>query len=178
MFYLAEKLNIKGEPNMEYSFRRVNDNDKEVVISIYNYFVENSFAAYPEKKVGHDFFETLKKMSKGYPFYVIETEDKEVIGFGLMQRYHTMDAFKRVAKVTYFILPLHTRRGLGKKLLDILVKEAKEMGIDTLLATISSMNKISLSFHEKNGFKQCGRFRRIGKKFRKDFDIIWVQRFI
>ncbi|TET24177.1 MAG: N-acetyltransferase family protein [Candidatus Bathyarchaeum sp.] len=163
---------------MDYSFRRVNDNDQEVVISIYNYFVENSFAAYPEKKVAYDFFEKLKEMAKGYPFYVIETEDKEVIGFGLLQRYHSMDVFKRVAKVMYFILPLHTRKGLGKKLLNILVEEAKEMGIDTLLANISSMNEISLSFHDKNGFKQCGRFRRIGKKFRKDFDEIWVQRSI
>jgi L-amino acid N-acyltransferase YncA len=163
---------------MNFSFRRVNDNDSEVVTSIFNYFVENSFAAYPEKKVGHDFFETLKEMAKDYPFYVIETEDYEVIGFGLLQRYNRMDAFKHVGKVTYFILPLHIRKGLGKKLLDILVEQAKEMGIDTLLADISSMNKLSLSFHEKNGFKQCGKFRRIGKKFGKYFDVIWMQRFI
>jgi len=163
---------------MNFSFRRANDNDSEAVISIFNYFVENSFAAYPEKKVGHDFFETLKETAKDYPFYVIETEDNEVIGFGLLQRYDSMDVFKRVGKVTYFILSFYTRKGLGKKLLDILVGQAKAMGIDTLLANISSMNDISLSFHEKNGFKQCGRFRRIGKKFGEYFDVIWVQRFI
>jgi L-amino acid N-acyltransferase YncA len=163
---------------LNFSFRRVNDGDSEAVTSIFNYFVENSFAAYPEKKVGRDFFETLKEMAKDYPFYVIETEDNEVVGFGLLQRYNRMDAFKHVGKVTYFILPLHIRKGLGKKLLDILVEQAKEMGIDTLLADISSMNKLSLSFHEKNGFKQCGKFRRIGKKFGKYFDVIWMQRFI
>jgi len=62
--------------------------------------------------------------------------------------------------------------------LNVLIKEAKRKGFDTLLASISSLNEISLNFHLKNGFTECGRFKRIGKKFGQDFDEVWMQRFI
>ncbi len=163
---------------MGYSFRPVHGSDKEAIVNIFNYFVENSFAAYPYKKVDSAFFEMLKEMAHGYPFYVMETDDRHVVGFGLLRRHHTAEVFKRVPEITYFILPPHTGKGLGKQLLDILVKEGKKLGIDSLLASSSSLNKVSLDFHEKNGFEQCGMFRRIGKKFGKDFDVVWMQRFI
>jgi L-amino acid N-acyltransferase YncA len=50
------------------------------------------------------------------------------------------------------------------------------MNITTLLANICSLNKQSLKFHRKNGFKRCGTFRKIGTKFGKDFDVVWMQK--
>jgi len=37
---------------------------------------------------------------------------------------------------------------------------------------------VSLNFHFKQGFKECGRFQRIGQKFGRDFDVIWMQKFL
>lgn len=163
---------------MDCVVRRVAESDREAVVGIFNYYVENSFAAYPENRVGSHFFETLKDIADGYPFYVVEASDKEVIGFGLLHPHHRMSVFRRTAELTYFILPEHTRKGLGKKLLDILVKDAKEIGIDTLLSNICSLNNVSLDFHRKNGFEECGRFKRVGRKFGKDFDTVWMQKSI
>ena|GEM_PF-6174187 len=36
---------------MDYSFRKARDGDMEAVIDIFNYYVTNSFAAFPERKV-------------------------------------------------------------------------------------------------------------------------------
>jgi L-amino acid N-acyltransferase YncA len=47
--------------------------------------------------------------------------------------------------------------------------------VDTILASISSRNDGSIRFHKKNGFRECGRFRRVGRKFGQDFDIVWMQ---
>ncbi len=163
---------------MDYSLRKVADNDTKAVIGIFNYYAENTFAAYPEKKVPYDFFDTLKELSRGYPFYVVETANRDVVGFGLMRPYHRVETFQHVAEVTYFILPAHTSKGLGTRLLQALVDEAKKMKIKVLLADISARNDISLRFHAKNGFKQCGRFERVGKKFDEEFDVIWMQKFI
>ena len=39
------------------------------------------------------------------------------------------------------------------------------------MASISSMNEASIAFHRKNGFRECGRFERAGRKNDQDFDI-------
>jgi phosphinothricin acetyltransferase len=83
-----------------------------------------------------------------------------------------------VAETGYFISPEHTRKGLGKSLLSTLENEARMVGMDTLLANISSRNQPSLAFHEKLGFRECGRFQRISRKFGQDVDIVWMQKFL
>jgi len=60
----------------------------------------------------------------------------------------------------------------------IAVHDRDAGGVDCLLANISSHNEQSLDFHRKMGFQQCGRFRRVGKKFGKDFDVIWMQKLL
>ena len=35
---------------MTYRIRKVTDGDREAVVAIFNYFVEHSYAAYPEEK--------------------------------------------------------------------------------------------------------------------------------
>ncbi len=163
---------------MEYNFRKVTQADGVKVIDIFNYYIENSFAAFPEKKLSHDIFQPLLEMAKGYPFYVIEHETHGVIGFGFMGRYHPSEVFNRVAELTYFIMPSHTQRRLGTRLFNILVNDAKELGIETLLANITSLNKGSIEFHRSHGFTECGRFVKIGKKNQTDFDVVWMQKFI
>ena len=67
-------------------------------------------------------------------------------------------------------------KGIGKAALEKLEEEAKKIGIKTLLADISSENTQSIHFHEKNGFRICGRFHNIGKKKGKNFDVVWMEK--
>ncbi|MBW1953866.1 MAG: N-acetyltransferase [Deltaproteobacteria bacterium] len=162
---------------MEYIIRPVADPDSEAVVNIFNYYVSHSFAAFPEEQVGPEFFRKLKKLSKGYPFYIIETED-EIVGFGLMRPYQRFKVFRRTAELTYFILPDHLRKGLGTRLLLMLTDEARKLGIDTVVATLSSLNSISFNFHKKHGFNEYCVLKRVGQKFGKDFDVIYMQKFL
>ncbi|MFH1776033.1 MAG: GNAT family N-acetyltransferase, partial [Candidatus Omnitrophota bacterium] len=79
---------------------------------------------------------------------------------------------------TYFLLPEFTRKGIGKKILEFLIQEAQKKNIDTLLANISSFNEQSIKFHEKMGFSHCGSFKRVGRKFGKNFDVVWMQKLL
>jgi phosphinothricin acetyltransferase len=63
-------------------------------------------------------------------------------------------------------------------LFDALIDDAKKMEVTTLLASISSQNEESLAFHKRKGFDECGRFRKVGRKFGKEFDLVWMQKFI
>jgi len=158
-------------------FRPVADYDAKSVIDIFNHYIENGFAAFPERTLPYEAFQMFQQLASGYPFYVLETE-KRVVGFGFMHSLLRDDTFRRSAEVSYFIAPEHTGKGLGTELLKRLVADAKAKGIDTLLATISSFNEGSIRFHARHGFSECGRFRRVGKKRGRDFDVVWMQRFL
>lgn len=163
---------------MEYRIRKAVAGDRTAVIGVFNYFIAHSFAAYPEKEVEEDFFETMRTMARAGAFSVGETSEGTVVGFSLLKKFIDLDVFSRAAEATYFILPEHARKGLGTRMLGMLVKDAGESGADTLLAGVSSLNEPSLRFHQKHGFVECARFRRVGRKRGSDFDVLWMQKFL
>lgn len=161
---------------MDFRVRKASVTDKKAVIDILNYYIENSFAAYPDKKVGYDFFDSMNDMARGNAFYVLESGEEKIVGFGILKRFQPIDVFDRAGEIGYFIMPEYTHKGLGTWLLNIIEKTAGSLGIETILASVSSLNTASLEFHEKNGFTECARFRRIGKKHGRDFDVVWMQK--
>jgi phosphinothricin acetyltransferase len=161
---------------MKYSLEFMTAKHREPVIDIFNYYIEHSFAAYPEKKVGYDFFERLLEISKEYPSIVAKTRASEIVGFAFLRPYLSISTFRGTAEITYFILPKYTRKGLGEIMLAYLVEEAQILGVQNLLASISSHNEPSLNFHHKAGFVVCGCFRDVGKKNGTNFDIVWMQK--
>ncbi|MHC1726640.1 MAG: N-acetyltransferase family protein [Syntrophobacteraceae bacterium] len=151
---------------------------RHAVVDIFNYYVENSFSAYPEKTVSYDFFDTLLNMCKGYPSAVARNEGGEVIGFGMLRPFNAMPAFSRTAEITYFLKPGCTGLGVGKAILDHLTARGKERGLTSILAGISSLNEGSIRFHLKNGFSECGRFRGVGLKKGIAFDMVYCQKIL
>lgn len=163
---------------MAFKIRYVTDEDKNAVIDIFNYYIENSFAAFFEKKVSYDVFEQMKQLAYGDAFYVIEDDDSQVIGFGLLKKFHPSEVFNHTAELGYFIRHDYTVKGLGTLLLAQLIRDAGKMNIRVLLASISSLNEKSIGFHKKHGFFECGRFEGVGQKHGQIFDLVWMQHFI
>ena len=155
----------------DYDIRQFREEDRERIIEIYNYYVRESYAAYPSEKVEPGFIDFL--MKGVHSFYVAESGGS-VVGFAFLKPYLPISTFGTTATVTYFIDPDHRKSGLGTHILMTLESDAKKKGIHTLLAHISSRNEDSISFHKKNGFSECGRFPEIGMKFGERFDVIWV----
>jgi L-amino acid N-acyltransferase YncA len=158
-----------------YTFEKMADQHRTAVINIFNYYIANSFAAYPEESVSYEFFDHFLDMTRGYPAVVIKDQTETIVGFAFLHAYRPGSTFHRVAEITYFILPEHTGKGIGTAVLRQFKPAAREKGIDTLLANISSQNEGSLRFHRKCDFEECGRFRGIGRKFGEDFDVVWMQ---
>ena len=151
---------------------------RQAVIDIFNFYVENSFAAFPEQKLPYPMFDMLLSMSRNYPSGVIQNQDGKVVGFGMLRAHNPMPAFLHTAEVSYFIDPAHTGNGIGKRLLDHLEERGRAQGIMSLLACISSKNPGSITFHARNGFVECGRFKAVAKKKGVSFDTVWMQKML
>lgn len=161
---------------MEYRLEPMTEEHCEAVVAIFNDYVTTGFAAYPDTPVPLGFFDRMLEMAKGYCAIVATSGDGQVIGFGLLRPHHGAGTLKRTAELTYFLRPDCTRQGVGKAILDFLVAEARRLGVDNLLASVSSLNPASIAFHLQNGFHECGRFLTAGRKFDQDFDVLWFQR--
>ena len=161
---------------MDYRFEPLSESDREPVIDILNYFIEHGFAAYPEDKIGEEFFGRILEMTRGYPAVSVRAPSGECAGFAFLRAYHSARTLRRTAEITYFLAPEHTGKGTGGRLIEHLGREARKLGIDNILASISSLNEGSIRFHLRNGFAECGRFRAVGRKFGRDFDVVWMQK--
>ena len=152
--------------------------DRNPVIDIFNYYIENSFAAYPDHKVSYDFFDHLLKAGESYPAIVVKDGKGTVVGFGMLRAFHSLPVFSKTAEISYFIKPDWVGKGLGKKMLEHLIHKAEEKGITSILASISSLNIQSIGFHKNNGFRECGRFKKIGRKKGQAFDVVYMQKML
>ncbi len=174
----ASGADRESVPAAEVTFESMAEGHGRAVIDIFNHFITHGFAAYPDQPVPYEFFDRFLQITRGSPAYVAKAASGQVVGFGFLRPFHPAETLRRTAELTYFLSPEFTRRGIGTALLNRLIEEATGLGVDSLVASISSKNDASLAFHRKNGFRECGRFQRAGRKNGEDFDIVWMQRHI
>jgi len=153
--------------------RPVKEGDREPVVSIFNHYIRESHAAFPDQPVGPGFFNVM--IHGAHASYVAE-ERGRVVGFAILRPFLAFPAFSGTAAVTFFILPSHVRQGLGTRLMGAMTEDARRLGIHTLVAQISSRNGGSIDFHEKQGFRECGRIPDAGNKFGESFDLVLMRR--
>lgn len=163
---------------MDYSISPITTEDREAIIDIFNYYIENSFAAFPESRLTYQAFDMFLQISKGFPTGVIKDSDGKTFGFGMLRAHNPMPVFAHAAEISCFIDNGHTGKGIGRGLLEYLESEGRKKGIKTILACISSLNPGSIKFHRNNGFAECGRFRDVGTKKGQVFDTVWMQKMI
>ena len=162
---------------MCFTIEKLHKRHKDDLLKVLNYYIENSFAAYPEAPVGDERFRRYISYAGTYPGYMIYVEG-EVAGFAMLRPHYPSASFLRTAEITCFLLPDFTGSGIGRTMYEKLCAMAVAMDVDTILANVSSHNTASQRFHEKMGFEECGRFRNIGRKWGTDFDVVWYQKFV
>ena len=61
---------------MKIRFEKMGEGDREAVIDLFNYYIENSFAAYPDKKVSYGLFDQFLTLTEGYPAFTVRDEEQ------------------------------------------------------------------------------------------------------
>ena len=152
--------------------------DRPAMLDLFNYYVEHGFSAFAEQPLPPAFIDRLLDLARGYPALTVKDPAGRLLGFGLLRPHNPLPTFAHTSEITYFLAPDRTRQGIGTRLLHNLERGAKEKGIRTILAGISSLNEGSLAFHRKHGFLEVGRFRQVCLKKGTLFDVVWMQRML
>ena len=148
-------------------------------LTIYNYYISNSFSNFEEKTLTIRKFTSIYKninLSK-LPFIVAINNDK-VIGLAFVNKFREKSGYRFTHEHSIYVNPKFIEKGYGSIILKELIKNSrKNKNIKNLIAVIGgSDNKASIKIHKKNGFKYIGKLEKVGFKKNKWIDSIYMQK--
>jgi len=104
------------------------------------------------------------------------SEAGEVLGFGALSKVSDRCVYGGVAEVSVYVAAKARGAGLGRRLLERLIRGSEEAGIWTLQAGIFPENAASISLHEQSGFRVVGVRRRLGRLAGRWRDVALLER--
>jgi L-amino acid N-acyltransferase YncA len=167
------------EPEFEYTIRPATTDDLASVREIYNHYVVNSSITFDERAmtlVGvRKKFATAEKLRM--PFLVAQSPSGELLGFAWVFPWQGNAARWKTVEVSIYLGPAATGKGLGKVLLEQLLRDAKAVGIRVVIAVIADKGAdASIGMHKKLGFKETGRMGKVGFKYERWLGTVTLQK--
>ena len=156
--------------------RLAKPSDARSLLDIYAPYVENTAITFEyEVPTIEDFAIRIEKTLEKYPYLVAE-EDGVVLGYADASTYYARAAYDWAVELSVYVSQDAREKGVGSKLYDALEEMLEKMGYIHFLACISLPNEASLALHRKRGYQQVAHFPKIGYKFNRWHDIVWLQK--
>src|SRR3989449_6366319 len=147
--------------------------DLRANVGIYNWAFNQTFATIDSEPLDTEeaahWWETHGKRSK----LLVATDESGVIGWARLFPWKQR-GFDVVEDLVY-VDPVHQGRGIGKALLEELIKEARGLGYRTIVSTLATDNRSGLALHSRLGFEVVGTIKDAANKFDRWMDITLVQ---
>jgi L-amino acid N-acyltransferase YncA len=144
---------------MEINIRlALDEKDLEEIVAINNQAIKTKrLVAYTDEFKIEDRREWFHEHTKDkYPILVAENNNT-ILGWTSISPYRTgRKALSKTVEVSYFIHNEYQRKGIGSKLLAELLKTAKNLGYETIIAIIFDKNIGSEKLLEKFKFEKWG----------------------
>ena len=164
---------------MKIKTKNFNKEEIAKALKIYNYFIENSFSNFEEKKLSSTTFNLLlAKIKKNKLPFILAIINKEVIGLAFVSKFREKSGYRFSYEHSIYIDPNYINNGYGNKLLRTLIKICRKISkIKNLIAVIGgTKNFASIEIHKKNGFNYIGTIKKAGFKKNKWVDSVYMQK--
>jgi L-amino acid N-acyltransferase YncA len=107
---------------------------------------------------------------------VAEDEENNILGWAALTPLSGRCVYAGVGEVSVYVSSKARGKGLGKALLNELIRQSEQNGFWTLTAGIFPENEPSLKIHQQTGFKVVGIRERIGKMNGEWRDTVLLER--
>ncbi|AEO62144.1 hypothetical protein MYCTH_2313181 [Thermothelomyces thermophilus ATCC 42464] len=168
--------------------RGVRDEDIPAITEIYHDVVTNSTATYevdpPTVSVMRDRLSALREA--GFPCLVAassssssspDTGSRGILGYAYASAFRPRPGYRFTVENSVYVAPDARARGVGRHLMQALVKECERLGFRQMVAVIGDggPSNPSVLFHEKLGFTVSGVLKSSGYKFGRWLDTVFMQ---
>jgi phosphinothricin acetyltransferase len=106
---------------------------------------------------------------------IVAEADGRVAGYASLSVFRTKPAYAGTAESSVYVDRCCQRRGIGKALMEDLLKLAGDLGYHAVVTGITGGNEASVRLHLELGFTYVGRFREVGRKFGQWQDVDFYQ---
>lgn len=158
------------------TIRKATLSDLKEITDIYNDAIQKTVATFDTE------IKTIDNQKKWFedhgpnnPILVAEL-DGNIIGWAALSRYSTRCAYSDTAEISLYVREQDQGRGIGKKLMQSIVKEGENTSLHTIIARITDGNEKSIHLHKSVGFEHIGIMKEVGNKFGRRLDVCLMQK--
>jgi phosphinothricin acetyltransferase len=156
--------------------RAATASDIAAITGIYNDVIATTNAIYREDTV--DVLERMgwfeDKSAHGYPVIVAEREG-EVVGYGVFGSFRFGEGYNHTVEHSVHVAQSNRGEGIGRKILEYLMRLAKEQNRKVMVAAIDSTNLASIKLHASYGFKESARMPHVAQKHGQLLELVLMQ---
>ena len=145
---------------MTFAVRRLTDDDWPAVRGIYEAGIATGNATFETNAPSWERWDSSHLAEHRL---IASSTDGEVVGWAALAPVSDRCAYVGVAENSVYIHPEHAGHGLGRMLLESLIRGAEQAGIWTVQTGIFPENAASIALHLRCGFRIIGRRERIGR---------------
>ena len=144
---------------MDFQIEPMKPADWDEVRAIYLEGIETRNATFETEVPGWE------KWDAGHlPFARLVARDESgIVGWAALSPVSARSCYSGVAEASVYVARRRWRSGIGRALLEALIRASEEHGVWTLQAAIFPENAASLALVKRCGFREIGRRERIAK---------------
>jgi L-amino acid N-acyltransferase YncA len=162
-----------------FTARLAERRDAEAVRAIYNLEVAESTATFDlVPRTLDEQVDWIAEHSGAHPAIVATDEGGEVVGFGSLSSFRDRPAYATTVEDSVYVRRDRRGQGIGRLLLDELLRLAREHGFHSVMARIVGQHEASIALHRACGFELVGTEREVGRKFGRWLDVVEMQRML
>lgn len=168
---------IKPTEPIDIIIRDSRPEDAAEIHRIYAFSVMNGTGTFDE--IPPSLEEIAEKRTKladqNLPFLVAEYRNN-VVGFSYAAQFRPRSAYRYTLEDSVYVGPDVRGLGIGRALLEALIKRTRGLGYHQMIAVIGdSNNHGSIKAHAAAGFQFMGQLDNVGLKFGEWLDIVFMQ---
>jgi phosphinothricin acetyltransferase len=178
VFFGKTLLTMNKTTNEGLLIRPSQEADLARVSEIYAYHVENGTGTFETTAPTLDEMRERWRevLGRGLPF-LVATRGQSVLGFAYVNWFKPRPAFRFSAEDSIYIDPQSIGKGVGRELLQNLVRQSEACGVRKLIAVIGdSGNRGSIGLHQAMGFESVGTIKACGWKFGRWLDVVLMEK--
>jgi L-amino acid N-acyltransferase YncA len=166
---------IASEP---VTIRQAALTDAGAIAEIYNEAVLTTTSTFDiEAKSVEEREQWLQSHDSRHPVLVAVIGGR-VVGWASLTRWSERTAYDDTAETSFYVHSKYRGRGIGRKLKQAIIEEARRLRYHTLIALVAEGADASIHLNESVGFVQVGTLKQVGHKFNRRLDVHILQKML
>ena len=161
---------------MTIEIRDARPDDVPGILAIHNEAIRNTTAIWDEETVDVDDRRAwlADRHERGFPVLVAVSAGR-VVGYASYGVWRAKSGYRHTVENSVYVHPDHHRRGVASALMTELISRARAGRVHVMVASIESGNAVSITLHERFGFRVVGVMPEVGVKFGRWLDMTYMQ---